>query len=152
VSDDPWIRPARADEAEALTDLAVRSKAHWGYDNVFLAASRPHLAVGADAIAGGRVFVLEGPTGVLGFHGFLGEPPEGTLEWLFVEEGEMERGYGRRLWQDALQRAGAAGFQRLVIESDRFAEPFYVAMGATRFDERPSPVDGAPLPLLDVKL
>jgi GNAT superfamily N-acetyltransferase len=152
VSDSPWIRPARAGEGEALTDLAVRSKAHWGYDTVFLAAARMHLTVGEDAIAAGRVYVLEGPAGVIGFHGFLGDPPEGTLEWLFVEPGVIGRGYGRRMWNDAIDRARSAGFRRLVIESDRFAEPFYVAMGANRFDERPSPVDSAPLPLLDVKL
>jgi hypothetical protein len=31
------IRPARPDEAEALTALFYRSKAHWGYDDDFMA-------------------------------------------------------------------------------------------------------------------
>ena len=30
------LRPARPGEAAALSDLALRSKAHWGYDQAFL--------------------------------------------------------------------------------------------------------------------
>lgn len=33
---EPAIRRARSGEAESLTALAVRSKAHWGYDADFL--------------------------------------------------------------------------------------------------------------------
>jgi hypothetical protein len=31
------IRPARGDEAAAITALGLRSKAHWGYDDDFMA-------------------------------------------------------------------------------------------------------------------
>ncbi|MGI5472915.1 hypothetical protein [Streptomyces sp. CA-132043] len=41
------IRPAFATEAETLSDLALRSKAHWGYDTAFLGACRDELTVGA---------------------------------------------------------------------------------------------------------
>jgi hypothetical protein len=37
------IRPAQADEVEALTALALRSKAHWGYDDAFMEACRAEL-------------------------------------------------------------------------------------------------------------
>lgn len=36
------------------------------------------------------------------------------------------------MWNDAIERARAAGFSELVIESDRFAERFYLAVGAVR--------------------
>ena len=38
------------------------------------------------------------------------------------------------------------------MESDRFAEDFYLTMGAVRVGAAASPVDGAPLPLLKIKL
>jgi hypothetical protein len=44
------------------------------------------------------------------------------------------------------------GFAELLIESDRFAEPFYLAMGAVKVGETRSPVDGAPLPLLKISV
>ena len=62
-----------------------------------------------------------------GFHGLLGQPPHGRLEWMFLEPKAIGAGYGRLLWNDALERARAAGFTQLLIESDRFAEPFYLA-------------------------
>jgi hypothetical protein len=35
------IRPARIDEAAALSDLCFRSKAVWGYDTEFMALCPP---------------------------------------------------------------------------------------------------------------
>jgi len=46
---------------------------------------------------------------------------------MFLEPKAIGAGYGRLLWNDALERARAAGFTQLLIESDRFAEPFYLA-------------------------
>ncbi|MEE8490728.1 MAG: hypothetical protein V3S60_03740 [Acidimicrobiia bacterium] len=34
------IRPARRDELDLLSDLALRSKGFWGYDDDFLEACR----------------------------------------------------------------------------------------------------------------
>ena len=44
------IRPARADEAEFLTGLSLRSKAYWGYDAAFLARCRAVMTVKAGSI------------------------------------------------------------------------------------------------------
>lgn len=45
------IRPARPDEAAALSALALHAKAHWGYDEAFLAACRDDLTVTPGDIA-----------------------------------------------------------------------------------------------------
>ena len=39
------IRPARAGEEAELTELAIRSKGHWGHDAAFLERARPELTV-----------------------------------------------------------------------------------------------------------
>jgi SAM-dependent methyltransferase len=146
------IRPARSDEGPLLSRLALHAKAHWGYDEEFLEAARDALTIDAETIATSSIFVLERKGTAIGFHGLAGEPPEGVLEWLFVEPHSIGRGYGRMLWEDALARARVAGFAELLIESDRFAEPFYLAMGAIKVGETPSTVDGAPLPLLKISV
>ena len=69
-----------------------------------------------------------------------------------LEPGSIGRGYGRVLWDHAMRVANDAGFTKLLIESDRYAEPFYLAMGATRVGSTTSPVDGAALPLLRVEV
>lgn len=45
------IRLARVTEAEILSDLALRSKAHWGYDAEFIEACRDELTVDASEVA-----------------------------------------------------------------------------------------------------
>lgn len=51
------IRPARPDEAEQLSALAQRSKAHWGYDEEFQAAFRPELTLRPEEIVKRRTQV-----------------------------------------------------------------------------------------------
>lgn len=146
------VRPARADEGADLTELALRAKSHWGYDKSFLDSARADLTLDADTIRSARIHVLEQDGTMIGFYGLLGDPPRGRLEWMFLEPDAIGHGFGRLLWKSAMQEAEAAGFTQLLIESDRFAEPFYLAMGAERIGATPSPVDGAPLPLLKVDI
>jgi hypothetical protein len=49
------IRSARVEEAAALSDLCVRSKAVWGYDDSFMALAHGVLQVGVRQIAAGDV-------------------------------------------------------------------------------------------------
>jgi hypothetical protein len=51
------IRWAQVGEAETLTALCVRSKAHWGYDEEFMRLSAPSLRVSSTDIALNRVIV-----------------------------------------------------------------------------------------------
>jgi GNAT superfamily N-acetyltransferase len=144
------IRPARAGEGPALTELAVRAKSHWGYEEAFLEGARGDLTIDEDTIGEATIWVLERAGVRLGFYGLIGPPPAGRLEWMFLEPHAIGRGYGRLMWNQAIEQASALGYSELTIESDRFAEPFYLAMGARRIGATPSPVDGAPLPLLQV--
>lgn len=147
------IRPARIHEAERLTELALRSKAHWGYDADFLAACLPLLTVGTDSIIHRWVYVLENDGQIAGFYSLL--PPAETteLDMLFVEPAHMGRGYGVQLFRHACLTAYALGVRRLIVESDPDAEPFYVRMGMQRFGERESTLRaGRMLPLLTLTL
>ena len=146
------VRPARPGEGPALTELAVRAKSHWGYDHNFLEAARADLTIDESTIREATISVLERGGAMIGFFGVVGAPPDGRLEWMFLEPAAIGRGYGRAMWDSAIEQATALGFSRLKIESDRYAEPFYLAMGARRTGATPSPVDGAPLPILEVQL
>ena len=102
-------RPARLDEGGELTELAVRAKSHWGYDPVFLDAARAELTIDAETIGSARVYVLDHEGTTIGFYGLVGEPPRGRLEWLFLEPAAIGLGYGRWMWDDAIEHALAAG-------------------------------------------
>lgn len=146
------FRAARPDEGPELTDLALRAKSHWDYDESFLRSARAALTIDAETIRASRIEVVEREGKAVGFYGLHGEPPEGRLEWMFLEPDSIGGGYGRLMWNQALRQAKALGFTRLLIESDRFAEQFYLAMGARRIGGTPSPVDGATLPLLEIEI
>ena len=56
------IRAARSDELAELHALALRSKAHWGYDDAFMAACSDELRVDAALTEAGRVsLAVAGP-------------------------------------------------------------------------------------------
>ncbi|WP_412075336.1 GNAT family N-acetyltransferase [Streptomyces xanthophaeus] len=125
------VRAARADEAEALTGLVMRSKAHWGYDAAFLAACAEELRIRPADVTGRRIVVAENGRGeVLGLASLEGAPPLATLGLLFVEPSVIGRGVGRLLYRDVLRRAVELGVRRLLIDADPHAAGFYRAMGA----------------------
>lgn len=146
------IRRALPHEAEQLSTLALRSKAHWGYDQAFLEACRAVLTLKPEFLLSAFVFVIEDAqtSEIAGFYS-LQKLNENTVELkhLFIEPHQIGQGYGKLLWQHAVNRAESTGFRELVIESDPFAEAFYLRMGASRTGAAPSSVlKGRMLPVL----
>jgi hypothetical protein len=102
------LRAGRKDEARWLSELALRSKGHWGYDQAFLDACRAELTLTPQDVEVQRVTVAE---------------------------------------RDAL------GFERITLEADPGAEPFYLAMGARRCGSVPSgSIPGRLIPLLEFSI
>lgn len=142
-------RPARPDEAAELTELALRSKGHWGYDEEFLAACRAGLTIAPADVVAQRVTVAEIDGRVAGFYSIVGDPPVVALDMLFVDPPAIGRGIGRSLWWHAVEAATALGVTTLTVHADPFAEGFYLAMGAVRSGAVPSgSIPGRELPRL----
>ncbi|MBZ6101117.1 GNAT family N-acetyltransferase [Streptomyces olivaceus] len=132
------VRPARFGEARLLTELALRSKAHWGYDAAFLASCREELTLDDAELAGRRTTVAERDGGVVGFTTLEGEPPQGVLGMMFVDPDAIGEGVGRLLFAHVVEAAGTLGFTRFTIDADPNAEPFYAAMGGVPVGTVPS--------------
>lgn len=145
------FRMARGDEAHVLSDVALRSKAHWGYDADFLDACRAELTIRPEDMTSRQVVVAESESAaaVLGFYSIDGKPPEGELGNLWVVPPSIGTGLGRKLWEHAAETARAGGYTSLRIEADPNAVGFYRAMGAKRVGEAPSrSIAGRALPVL----
>jgi GNAT superfamily N-acetyltransferase len=139
------LRPARPDEARLLSNLALRSKAHWGYNDSFLAACKHELTIRRGEMAARHVTVAEVDGAVAGHYTIDGH----ELGQLFVDPAHIGRGVGRALWRHAVGVARELGIETLAIDSDPFAEGFYLAMGATRVGSVPSgSIAGRELPRL----
>ena len=141
-------------EAGVLSALALRSKAHWGYDADFLAACQDDLTLSAEEIASSPVYVFDGGDAPAGFYRLLlRDDGVAELDDLFVEPAAMGQGVGRRLWRHAVSTATRLGCSEMVWQSDPQAEGFYLAMGARRAGESESTVTpGRMLPLMRFRL
>ncbi len=145
------LRVARPADAEAITQLTLRAKAHWGYDETFLALVGPALTcTAADlGIATERVEVLEADGRLLGFFRLRRLTELAFLEDLFVDPGAMGQGLGRRLFLRAAEVAREWGYGVLEFESDPYAERFYLRLGCERVAMSPSAlVPGRSIPLM----
>jgi GNAT superfamily N-acetyltransferase len=144
------IRRARPEEAAAIGALAMRSKAHWGYDEAFLELSREALSPTTDYIREMPVYVVDEAGELRGFYGMSREEGEWALEFLFIDPAAIGHGYGRQLFEHLVATVKEMGVERFMIDADPFAEEFYKKMGAVRIGEvKSTAIEGRYLPLME---
>jgi predicted N-acetyltransferase YhbS len=145
------IRPARAEEARRLSDLAMRSKAYWGYDIVFMEACRAELTVTPGDIAAGMTFVYEDGGRLLDFYRIDIDHDAAVVALFFVEPDVISQGVGRSLWRHMVEAALGRGATTISVASDPNAEGFYRRMGARSVGvEESESIPGRMLPLLEL--
>lgn len=150
-----WAKPraAHPSEAAALSALALRSKAHWGYDADFMKACVDPLTIAPEDFQKMEIVVIDGAAGPLAFAALEVEGTEAHLDKAFVDPEAMGQGLGRALMSWAVTRARARGAKMLLIDSDPHAEAFYTAMGAEVIGRAPSEaIPGRTLPLMRLDL
>lgn len=136
------VRPARPDEADLLSAIARASKAHWGYSTEAMAAWRDGLTITRAAIERHPTFVCEDASRPIGFAQLVTSDGAWHLEHLWVLPDAIGHGAGRRLLRHAADHAAGNGAARLHIDSEPYAEAFYVACGARRVAVLPAPLAG----------
>lgn len=150
------IREALPGEARVLSDLAVRSKGHWGYSREFLDACREELSVDPARLADAsyECFVAVDGDALLGYYALSAlSATEYELDALFVDPPAIGRGIGRRLLEHAIDRLASRGVATLVIQGDPHAARFYEAAGARQVGTRPSgSIQGRELPLYELDI
>jgi len=123
------IRRAQPDEADALRELAHRSKAYWPYSHEFLELVRPLLTLESHEVADSDVWVLEVDEEVAGWHRVTRHGARAELEDLWLEPEFIGSGFGRILFEHAAGVARRHGAERLEWDAEPYAEGFYRAMG-----------------------
>jgi GNAT superfamily N-acetyltransferase len=130
------IRRADPGEAEALSALIMRSKAHWGYSQQQLDGWRSALTISAKTIARDPVYCAEADGRLAGvMHLKLLGATEVLLDDLFVDPAFIGAGVGAALWRQAVAVAREHGATAMVLDADRHAIPFYQHMGAELVDD-----------------
>ena len=124
------LRSAHSGEVEELTELCLRSKAVWGYDDAFMEACRTELTITVESLTRSRIQVAAAEGCVVGVAQISMSGASAQLEKLFVEPERLSHGIGRILFDWCVSTARAEGATILVIDADPGAVEFYRRMGA----------------------
>lgn len=147
------IRPARVEEADKLTDLVLRSKAYWGYNDEFMQAAAEHMAITPKFLAESRSFVLELDGKMIGLSSLVDQGEVIVLDNLFIAPDHIGQGWGQRLWDHALDFARRGGYKVLQLDADPYAVGFYQKQGAEVVGETASTLkEGRTLPVMRLEL
>ncbi len=137
-----------------MSELAIRSKGHWGYSEEFLEACREELTYSPEQFTDPRFAFLVAEEGdaILGFCALERVSPASMeINALFVEPSHMRRGVGRLLLQRAKGFARSKGIDALLTQSDPGAKEFYIREGGVVVGEKESgSIPGRMLPLLSI--
>ena len=175
------IVDVKPENAGLLTDIAMQSKAHWGYDNAFMRAARHELAVTPKRLSSQQFVyrcLVENEQHIQGFYSLSMQPDchdlasykfdSGNetntknrfyakaaieLEALFILPNAMGKGFGQALFNHAINNPDIKNVATLLIQSDPNALTFYQKLGCKLISEKESgSIKGRFLPLLTYDL
>ena len=148
------LRKPIINELPELSSLALRSKAYWGYDNEFIEVCREELSVRHEFLKKHEIFIAEIDNAIAGFYVLEEINARKTeLTFLFIEPKFIKNGIGKRLFVHAVEIANLRKYESIIIQSDPFAEEFYLKMGSFKIGLKPSAsIANRNLPLLEYRL
>lgn len=148
------IVKASKKDAETLTEVALTSKAHWGYSQQQIESWKKDLTVTEEMFDEWTVFKYMDETTIVGFCilNLNGENGNATLEFLFVRPKYIGKRIGARLLRHAVYLAASKGRKVMNLEADPYAEPFYTKHGFQTIGKAQSSVPDRFLPLMEKEL
>ena len=147
------IRPALPGEANALSQIALSAKRHWGYPARWIEIWTPQLTFSPDYFQENETWVAE-KYHPIAFYTLQERDGNAWIENLWVLPDYMGQGIGRQLFLHAMSRSLQLGYKILQLEADPNAVVFYEKMGMQKIGERQSEIEGQPrsLPIMEIDL
>lgn len=99
------IRLARPEEANYLTGLAMRSKAHWGYSEDLLRSWEDDMRVDLKSCEAGKVWIIDNDGVVPGFAELIIDGTIASIDDLWIDPPHMRHGYGTALFHHLVEKA-----------------------------------------------
>lgn len=148
------IVKARKEDAELLTELALKSKAHWGYSKKQIESWRDDLTVTEEMFDKWTVFKYMEDAEIAGFCilNLHGDADKAILEFLFVLPKYIGKRIGGRLLRHAVYIASAQYRKVMNLEADPYAEPFYTKHGFQIIGKTKSSIPNRFLPIMEKEL
>lgn len=126
-----WIiRKAKDEEANCLSNLAIKSEAYWGYDKNYMESFRSNYRVTEEFINQNPTYLIEDNKIILGFYGFMINNKVVLLEYLYVESDSIGHGYGKILWNHMINICKRKDIKKVELVTSPQSKDFYIKMGA----------------------
>lgn len=147
------IVKATVSDAKQLTEIALQSKAFWGYSNELIESWREDLTVTPKMFQEWNIYKYVLDNEIAGFY-ILNRANIRTsfLEFLFVSPKFINQGLGSKLLNHAKDYCIAGSSAILNVLSDPNAKSFYEKHGFKIIAERESSVSGRFLPEMEFEI
>ena len=146
------IRTARPDEGERLREIAIVSKAHWGYDPDFVRQWAARGDFSAAGLRGKDVQVAEAAGRPIAWAALIARRDVMWLDDLWVEPEWIGQGVGSLLFRWAVERGRAVGGERLEWQAEPNSVGFYEKLGGRYLRDGEPTSWGRVLPVMGVEL
>jgi len=146
------LRPARPEDGERLSEIAIAAKSHWGYEEE---AVRSWAAQGDFSPAGlaAKIFlVADEEARAVGFASLIPRGEVAVLDDLWIDPAWIGRGVGSQLFGACASRARELGATRLEWEAEPNAVGFYVKMGGRYVRDSEQTPFGRVIPVMELDL
>lgn len=138
--------PAKPEDTRSLRLLAWKSEAHWGYKKEFMEVFDHKFNITEQFILENPVYVCREGGSPAAFWGLRRSADQWELEYFYVAEQELGRGYGKQMWNHMTGWCKAQDILTIHFVTSPQATGFYEKMGAVQDGESKSIVDNRPVP------
>ena len=137
------LRRATIEDADALTDLAHRAKAHWGYPASWMREWDAQLTILPGYLEMHEVFVADRDGAIVGMCALEDRGARWMLEHVWVDPALHRSGIGTALVRRALDTARQHGARLVELLADPYATGFYEKLGARHAGDVHAPMPAA---------
>lgn len=147
------IIPADISDAKNLTEIALQSKAYWGYSKELIESWREDLTVTTQMFKEWNIYKYLVDNEIAGFY-ILNRANIRTsfLEFLFVTPKYIHQGIGTKLLNDAKEYCIGGSSAILNVLSDPNAEAFYTKHGFKIIGKTESTIPNRFLPEMEFEI
>ena len=144
------IVQAVAEDLQRLTEIAIESKAHWGYTTEQIDSWREDLTVSLERFQKWEVYKFVAKDEIAGFYclNLHAGDDISCLEFLFVLPKFIGKAIGSQLLEHAFQESVQQKKLKMQVLSDPNAASFYAKYGFAEISREESSIPGRFLPVM----
>ena len=137
---------AQVSDVVKLRILARNSEAHWGYNEEFMRIFDETYNITEDFILNSPVYLRWEEDYIAAFWGMVYEDCGWELEYFYVSETSLMKGYGKTMWNHLVSWSREQNITEFEFVTSPQAIGFYEKMGAIHDCNVKSSIDGREIP------